>query len=440
MLDFNDIKNAAEYEQCGGAEYFEKMYREIQKSGCKTVCFKIFGTLILPPFSDSGELFLLMEEDFRRIYGGSESFVQLRTISENIARKKFSGKCSVTIGQIYDILMKKTGISQEERDMLMEQECRLFSEMSYFNCGGCSLYRMTARGKQRIIVAADTIYPRNVVVDILKKWKISGYDSLIMTSEVNVGVNADEAVFADIMGKSKCSPQKLMNIGTDVHADVEIPIMKGAKALMITDPDAGMIKSGRLWGYVRDRLIYDHDQPEYLALNGAFSIYGGYIFSQPCPKTVRSDFCGDPFKLGYIVFGTLSLAENFDPNSEIQRALTASLQLSDEMRAGAEAFKRQFSLHYDDIIKKFGAKGCEIPLEFIERHCASADRQLFREYLEPKIYEKWEKSVSEPKIAPVGKKAVKQNFASRLADKMFPPGTKVRNMADGMLIKMKGRR
>ncbi len=65
MLDFNDIKNAAEYEQCGGAEYFEKMYGEIQKSGCKTVCFKIFGTLILPPFSDSGELFLLMEEDFR---------------------------------------------------------------------------------------------------------------------------------------------------------------------------------------------------------------------------------------------------------------------------------------------------------------------------------------------------------------------------------------
>lgn len=440
MLNYSDITSAVAYKQCGGSEHFEKMYGEIQKSGCKTVCFKMFGTLILPPFSDSEELFLLMEEDFRKIYSGGESFVQLRIISEDIARKKFSGKCSVTIGQIYDILMKRSGISQEERDMLLEQECRLFSEMSYFNRGGCSLYRMTARGKQHIIVAADTIYPRSVIVDILKKWQLSGYDSLIMTSETNMGVNADEAVFADIMRKAKCPPQKLMNIGTDVHADVEIPIMNGAKALMVTAPDMGMIKSGRLRGYVQDRLIYDHDSPEYLALNGAFSIYGGYLFSQPCPKTVHSDFCGDSFKLGYIVFGALSLAENFDPKSEIQRALISAFQLSDEMRAGAEAFKKQFSLHYDGIVEKFGAKGCEIPLEFIERHCDSEDRKLFKEYLEPKIYEKWERSVSEPKTAPVGKKAPKQNFTSRLADKMFPPGTKVRNMADGMLMKMKKRR
>lgn len=440
MLNFNELTNATEYEQCSGSEYFEKMYGEIQKSGCKIVCFKMFGTLILPPFSDSEELFLLMEEDFRKIYGGDVSFTQLRIISEDNARKKFSGKCNVTIGQIYDILMKRSGISRENRDMLLERECRLFSEMSYFNRGGCSLYRMAASGKQRMIVAADTIYPRNIVVDILKKWQLSGYDSLIMTSEVNMGVDADEAVFAEIMGKAKCSPQKLMNIGTDVRADVEIPIMKGAKALMVTAPDTGMIKSGRLRGYVQERLIYDHDSPEYLTLNGAFSTYGGHLFSQPCPKTVQSDFCGDPFKLGYIIFGTLSLAENFDPKSEIQRELIAAFQRSDEMKAGAEAFKKQFPLHYDGIVEKFGAKGCEIPLEFIERHCASEDRRLFKDYLEPKIYEKWEKSVSEPKVAPVGKKASKQNFASRLADKMFPPGTKVRNMADGMLMKMKQKR
>lgn len=440
MLNYNDLTTATEYEKCRGSEHFEKMYGEIQKNGSKTVSFKMFGTLILPPFPDSEELFLLMEEDFRRIYSGDESFTQLRIISEENARKKFSGKCSVTIGQIYDILMKRSGISQENRDMLLELECRLFSEMSYFNRGGCDLYRMAARGKQRIIVTADTIYPRNVVVEILKKWQLSGYDSLIVTSEVNMGVNADEAVFAEILGKSRCSPQKLTNIGTDVRADVEIPIMKGAKALMLTSPDMGMIKSGRLWGYVRERLIYDHDSPEYLALNGAFSIYGGHLFSQPCPKTVQSDFCGDPFKLGYIVFGTLSLAENFDAKSGIQRELISAFQRSDEMRAGAEAFKKQFPLHFDGIVEKFGAKGCEIPLEFIERHCASEDRRLFREYLEPKTYEKWEKSITEPKLAPVGKKALKQNFASRLADKMFPPGTKVRNMADGMLMKMKQRR
>lgn len=89
------------------------------------------------------------------------------------------------------------------------------------------------------------------------------------------------------------------------------------------------------------------------------------------------------------------------------------------MRAGAEAFKKQFSLHYDGIVEKFGAKGCEIPLEFIERHCDSEDRKLFKEYLEPKIYEKWERSVSEPKTAPVGKKPLNRILRRVLLIKCF---------------------
>ena len=63
---------------------------------------------------------------------------------------------------------------------------------------------------------------------------------------------------------------------------------------------------------------------------------------------------------------------------------------------------------------------------------------LFQSRLDPSDFAAWTEGTKEPKLAPVHARRLKKNATAKLADTLFPPGTKVRNIADGMLVKMKG--
>ena len=76
-------------------------------------------------------------------------------------------------------------------------------------------------------------------------------------------------------------------------------------------------------------------------------------------------------------------------------------------------------------------------MRFLEKHAAAGDRLLLRKQLSLETDEAWTEAFTEPKLAPVRLTPPKQNALGRLADKLFPPGTRVRNIVDGLLVKMK---
>jgi hypothetical protein len=50
----------------------------------------------------------------------------------------------------------------------------------------------------------------------------------------------------------------------------------------------------------------------------------------------------------------------------------------------------------------------------------------------------WCENVKEPDLAPVYAHKAKKNALARLADRLFPPETRVRTIVDGILSKRKG--
>ncbi|MDE5835159.1 MAG: hypothetical protein K2H26_06525 [Ruminococcus sp.] len=76
-----------------------------------------------------------------------------------------------------------------------------------------------------------------------------------------------------------------------------------------------------------------------------------------------------------------------------------------------------------------------MPLVFLENHSAPADRILLRSFISDGTYKNWSKNVTDPEILPVYTRTVKKNAVSKIADKLFPVGTKVRTIADGILAK-----
>ena len=89
--------------------------------------------------------------------------------------------------------------------------------------------------------------------------------------------------------------------------------------------------------------------------------------------------------------------------------------------------------HFGDFIGKYGGEGCQLPLEFIEKFSYIGDRELIKPTLSEIGLKKWGKPANEPKLAPVHTKAVKKSPLQKLADKLFPEGTRVREMSEGIL-------
>lgn len=418
MKDNFEIKIPVSKEQ---RQLMQKMLAEVRKPDIRAVSFKLSGTLINLPFSEQEDLFLLIEQDFKKFCSGKKKFSELRINAE----QKYSD-----LDKIYDLIMKQTKISKENRDALLNLECRLFTDFVFPRNFGRTLFNEAKLRNKKIIIVADTVYPRNVIVNILDKCGYK-YNELIITNELS-----NQTVYDAIIEKASVSHEKLLHIGGSVTNDVEIPIMNGSKSLLLADTIPLMVKSGRLRGFIQAKHLYDYDSMDFFALHCAFGLYSAYLFDVPQSKIYQSDFCSNPYMLGFIVFGTLRLAKDYKP-TEIHEKLISAVQKNDEISRGADDFIMLFSRHFGKISQNFGYDGCNLPIEFLEKHSASLDKLLIKDQLDSETFDNWESISEEPKIVPVYGRKVKQNAVSKLADKMFPPGTRVRIIADGLLVKLK---
>lgn len=418
-------------------ELSEKMTENVKSNDVKAVSFKLFGTLVNMPFSENNDIFLLMENEFPDVKTSKFSFADLRIQSEADAVRKNKEKCSVTIDRIYEILAKKAKLSDDVRDALIKRECDMAVSLAFPRGFGKKLFDTAEASGKKIIILADTVYPRSVIVRILGICGYASCSELIVTNEIDCGENRDMSAFNAIIKKGKLITKQLLHIGGDVAADVETPIMKGAKALLLPDTTSNMAKSGRLHGYLRAARIYDYDTAEFLPLHLALGLYAAYIFDIPRSKAIHSDFCANPYILGFIVYGCCTLADISELDDTCKDVLSA-LENSPEARRGGEEFHELFKNHFEEYLSKFSYNGFSLPLEMLANHGGSMDVGLLKAHMPENSHKKWKDGITDAVTAPTGRKT-EQNKLEKLADRMFPPGTKVRNMADGVLFKIKGK-
>lgn len=415
-------------------EIFDKMTEAVSNSSVKTVSFNLFGTLLLFPFSEDKDIYLLLEREFPDVSTAKSSFSDLRIEAEAEARRKSKEKCSVSIEEIYSILAKKAKISADVRDTLIKRECELALSFVFPRGFGKKLCDTASERGKSIILAADTIYPYETVLAMAEKCGISG--KLLMARDVDSGENRNDALFDAILKKSKASAGSHLHIGGDIAADVETPLMKGAKALLLADVKENMAKTGRLQGYFRSERIFEYDTAEYIALHIALGIYSAYIFDIPRNKAVQSDFCGNAYIMGFIVGGCGRYAD-ISRLDAAERAVLNAISDNEDTRRGGDDFYELFRRHSAEISHILNFSGFELPLKLLTAHGGAADTGLLKSVMDGETYRKWKDSITDAPAAPKIRSAEEQNSLEKLADRMFPPGTRVRNIADGILLKMK---
>ena len=417
----------------------QKVLGTVGDNSTRAVSFKMSGTLVLTPFSERGDMFMLMEDDFKDLTTVKKSFTELRLSAEDMAETKFAQNGGATLEKIYDILAKLAKLSPSSRDKLMKRECELIEYFSFPRSFGKELFRKAKSSNKKTVIVADTPYPRSVTVNILSRCGYETCDEIVLPSEMSLDTTSPKAVYNAAVKKSGVPAAKLLHIGSDVEADVETPILGGSKALLLMNPVPLMVKSGRLRGFVEAKHVYDYDSPENFALHCIFGLYAAYFFDVPLNKVPQSDFCGDEYMVGAVVGGAVKASKVCEPKSDMERILLDMIEQNERLREGMDDMEALFHAHFDHHLTKFGYKNCGLPLEFLAKHSAVGDRAMLQKKLSPADFVRWTEETEDADVAPVYGKKLKQNGVSKLADKLFPPGTKVRNIADGMLVKIKSK-
>lgn len=431
QMDFRPRRQLSQVQK----ELSEKMLREISEKKYRAVSFKATGTLVTLPFAKRSDMFSFMEEDFAQVkHKSRDTFAELRTRAEEAALKKHEIYVRVTLRSIYSIFTKLAGVSEGDADKLMQKECELAERFAVPRECGKQLYRQAKSCNKRVIISAETIYPAQTVRNILEKCGYGSYDGLVIVGDI--ANCTGESYYEAVLKAAGVSADKLIHIGGDVAFDIELPIVKGSKALLMTDPQSLMAKSGRIRGACEESDVLHFDSTSYLTLRLAFGLYSLYGFDTPQNKTALSDLCSDKHLMGFIILGPLGLMQNFSFSSQLQAEIAGAMEKDPDIAEGREDFTEMFRSFFGDTDEKYGTKGCELPLAFAEKSLAAADRKLLSGKIAADTMKKWERSVKDPEIVPFSAPKRQENKLQRLADKMFPPGTKVRTITDNILVKM----
>ena len=412
----------------------KNMAASVKAEDIGAVSFEMSEMLVLTPFFDSHDIAFFMEEMFSGLYVGKSTFYELRCKAEDDVCEKKKGK-PYTLDEIYDRLVKISKISSSSREKLIKRECELWQYFCFARNCGKELYNEARTAGKKLIITADTPLPRSTVEGILRSCGYEGYDKLYITSECGLSKSGEGKLFEKIVSETGIAAGKILHLGCSFESDAEAAISKGMKSLFVTSCRDRLIKSGRLCGYIQKQRIYDFCTIKYLSLRCAIGLYAAYAFDYPHGKAPHSDFCNDDYMLGFIVLGPLGLYKDFTVEPGLKMKLIAAMSRSEKLMGGEKDFMVMFDEIFGSNLEKYGFEGCELPLEYYASHGAVGDRMILQKLLSPEDSEKWSNDVTEPEIAPVATKALKKDGLSVLADKLFPPGSQVRTIVDGILHK-----
>lgn len=413
------------------------MKAEIRKDNIQVVSFKLDDTLILRPFSSKSDIFCLMEKMFSSLYIGSKSFTELRCEAESDAKRIAAQKKKYcTLSDVYDLLLKKSKISPTSRKKLMDRECELEEYFCFARQCGAALFQEAKSLGKKVVIIADSLLPENTVKKIIRNCGFDGCDMIVFPKNLLINSQNQTDAFNKISEKFSSAPQNILHIGSNISTDVEESVKLGIKALYLSPVIPLMIKSGRMRGFAQSELLYDIDSEKHFALRCIFGLYAAYAFDVPQGKLPQSDFCGDDYMLGFIALGSLSLYKDFVTDSELFVQILGAMSKNTKMTDGRTDFIRLFEKCFGDNLEIFGYCGCDIPFRFFAEHATINDRMSVQAFLSTDVMEKWSQAVTEPEIVPIYSTKAKKSNLSKLADKLFQPGSQIRTIIDGILGKL----
>ncbi len=185
------------------------------------VSFDVFDTLILRPFSEPSDLFILVGEEL-----GIMDFCEIRKKAEEDARRRsefLRGSREVTLYDIYEMVEEETGVeavSGARTEFLTERK------LCFANPYMLEVFRMVkARGKT-VVAVSDMYLPRELMEELLRSCGYEGFDDILVSCDYSC--TKRKGGLFDILRKKYRGA--IFHVGDHPRSDVEAARERGIEA------------------------------------------------------------------------------------------------------------------------------------------------------------------------------------------------------------------
>ena len=144
------------------------------------ISFDIFDTLILRPFRNPSDLFMVLADKFKIL-----NFKNIRINVEKKVRDKMEekeGHREVTIYDIYREVSKETGIDVEYG---VRTEFQTEKDFCFANPYMKQVFKMLKSQGKKIVITSDMYIPHDMMVELLESCGYTGYDKLYVSCDYN---------------------------------------------------------------------------------------------------------------------------------------------------------------------------------------------------------------------------------------------------------------
>ncbi len=177
------------------------------------ISFDIFDTLILRPFSDPKDVFLLLA--YKHDY---LDFADIRDKEEKILREinfAKNGTREVTLDEIYERISKYTGIDKES-GMQIEFETEL--ELCFANPYMKEVFEILKYNGKKLIAVSDMYFPKSMIVQLLRKCGYEGFEEIFVSCDH--GCSKRDMGLYKIVDETITNGKKVMHIGDNHTTDI----------------------------------------------------------------------------------------------------------------------------------------------------------------------------------------------------------------------------
>lgn len=294
---------------------YENIKRAICNPKIEYVSFDIFDTLILRPFLKPTDLFVLLDEDFRKLIGDKigVDFSKMRINAELQARNILSLSDSkdeeITLDNIYDILIKDYNIPKTVADKMKKIE--IDAEVRFCSCRKTAyeLYEMAIEIGKKVICTSDMYLPKSIIEKILKKNGYEKIEEIYLSSDLKLTKSTGN-LYAYIKEKLGINGNQMIHIGDNYASDVEMAEKQKIKAMHFmktTDVFFDKKITGNLGQlFIKDLPDWQDNvaSMQFLGIRTMIAVVANKYFDNPYrPFHINTEFNSDPYFIGYYALG-----------------------------------------------------------------------------------------------------------------------------------------
>lgn len=213
----------------------EKVISQICDEKIKLVSFDIFDTLVLRPVLKPTDMFVLMNNDFKKLLPDCEhDFTIIRMASEKSARLN-SDTGEVTIDEIYDEMCESYDVPEQAALQLKNTEISLEIKACYVRKSGKTLYDAAIKNGKKVILTTDMYLSEKTIKEILDKNEYKGYDRLFLSCVLNKN-KCTGTMYHYILEEYKIDADEMFHIGDNYNSDIVKPRELGIQCCYMPNP------------------------------------------------------------------------------------------------------------------------------------------------------------------------------------------------------------